>query len=83
MGDGTGSPGPMLGELQRIGLTIGDNEPYRMDATDYTVPRHAYPRELPYVEVEVRQDWLIEKFEDATDMLCDALRAAALNSEPN
>jgi len=36
------------------GLCVGDNQPYRMDDTDYTVPRHAYPA-LPYVEVEVNQ----------------------------
>jgi predicted N-formylglutamate amidohydrolase len=38
-------------------LTVGDNEPYRMDAIDYTIPRHAYPAR-PYVEIEVRQDLL-------------------------
>jgi predicted N-formylglutamate amidohydrolase len=37
---------------------VGDNEPYAMDGIDYTVPRHAYPANLPYVEVEVRQDIL-------------------------
>ena len=37
---------------------IGDNQPYEMDETDYTVPRHAYPLGLPYVEIEVRQDLL-------------------------
>jgi predicted N-formylglutamate amidohydrolase len=35
---------------------VGDNEPYAMDGIDYTVPRHAYPDRLPYVEIEVRQD---------------------------
>jgi predicted N-formylglutamate amidohydrolase len=35
-------------------LIAGDNEPYRMDATDYTVPRHAFPAR-PYVELEVAQ----------------------------
>jgi predicted N-formylglutamate amidohydrolase len=35
-------------------LIVGDNEPYRMDATDHTVPRHAFPA-LPYVELEVAQ----------------------------
>ena len=35
---------------------VGDNEPYQMDGTDHTVPRHAYPAELRYVEFEVRQD---------------------------
>jgi predicted N-formylglutamate amidohydrolase len=39
-------------------LNVGDNEPYRMDANDYTVPRHAFARGLPYVELEVRQDLL-------------------------
>ena len=43
---------------QREGWVVADNEPYRMDATDYTVPRHAYPRGLRYVELEVRQDLL-------------------------
>lgn len=39
-------------------LTIGDNEPYRMDATDYTVPCHAFAQDRPYLELEVRQDLL-------------------------
>lgn len=38
-------------------LTVGDNEPYRMDRIDYTIPRHAYPAR-PYVEIELRQDLL-------------------------
>ena len=39
------------------GLLIADNEPYFLsDATDYTIPRHAETRGLPYVEIEVRQD---------------------------
>lgn len=37
-------------------LIVGDNEPYRMDSTDYTVPRHAFAAGLSYVEIEVRQD---------------------------
>lgn len=37
-------------------LTVGDNEPYRMDVIDYTVPRHAYPEGRAYAEIEVRQD---------------------------
>jgi predicted N-formylglutamate amidohydrolase len=41
------------------GLTVGDNEPYRMDGIDHTVPRHAYP-DRPYVELEVRQDLLAD-----------------------
>jgi predicted N-formylglutamate amidohydrolase len=36
--------------------TTGDNQPYRMDATDFTVPEHAFAARRPYVELEVRQD---------------------------
>lgn len=39
-------------------FVTGDNAPYRMDATDHSVPRHAYPRGIAYVEVEFRQDHL-------------------------
>lgn len=47
----------LLGELARVpALVVGDNEPYRMDSIDHTVPRHAYPGGLPYAEIEVRQD---------------------------
>lgn len=38
------------------GVVVGDNMPYRMDATDYTVPLHAFRRDLPYAEIEIRQD---------------------------
>lgn len=42
-------------------LTVGDNEPYRMDLIDYTIPLHAYPGHAypnarPYAEIEIRQD---------------------------
>ena len=59
-------------------LTIGDNAPYRMDETDYTVPRHAWTRELPYVEIEVRQDMLRDEagVAWATDILAEALHEA-------
>lgn len=49
----------LLKTLQRFeGLVIGDNEPYRMDETDFTVPTHAFPVAIPYVEIEVRQNEL-------------------------
>lgn len=49
----------VLGRLGAIpGLVVGDNEPYQMDGTDHTVPRHAYPDLMPYAEIEVRQDLL-------------------------
>lgn len=40
--------------------TVGDNEPYRMDEVDYTIPHHAIARGLDYVELEVRQDLLAD-----------------------
>ena len=39
-------------------LVVGDNEPYRMDGTDFTVPYHAFGAGRAYVELEVRQDEL-------------------------
>jgi len=41
-------------------LCVGDNEPYYMTSDkDYAVPVHGHHRELPHVELEIRQD-LIE-----------------------
>ena len=46
----------VLALLQReLGEAAGDNEPYKMDDTDNTVPLHADPRGLDYLELEVRQ----------------------------
>ncbi len=51
----------LLGILQRIaGLTVGDNEPYRMDNTDFSVPHHCFNSGLPYAEIEVRQDLIAD-----------------------
>ena len=41
-----------------LGAAVGDNQPYRMDETDHTVPLHADLRRLDYLELEVRQDLL-------------------------
>jgi len=44
----------MLRNLEaRQDVIVGDNEPYVMDDRDYTVPRHAYSRDLLYVELEL------------------------------
>ena len=40
---------------------VGDNEPYAMDGTDFTVPHHAIGRGLDYVELEVRQDLIADE----------------------
>ena len=38
------------------GDEAGDNQPYALNETDYTVPHHADARGLDYLELEVRQD---------------------------
>ncbi len=46
---------------QEPNLMVGDNEPYFLsDETDYTVPHHAESRGLPYVEIEIRQDLILD-----------------------
>ncbi len=61
------------------GLVVGDNEPYRMDQIDYTIPRHAYPASRPYAEIEIRQDLLTtpEACAEWADRLARILPAAA------
>jgi predicted N-formylglutamate amidohydrolase len=70
----------MLAALQAHGaLVIGDNEPYRMDETDYTVPAHAFASARPYVEIEVRQDELATeaRLEAIAGILQQSLNQAA------
>ncbi|TPW35719.1 N-formylglutamate amidohydrolase [Oecophyllibacter saccharovorans] len=43
-------------------LCIGDNEPYALTRqNDYTVPRHAEDRQLPALELEIRQDLITDE----------------------
>jgi predicted N-formylglutamate amidohydrolase len=42
------------------GLTVGDNQPYALCETDFTVPTHAQGRGLDYIELEIRQDLIAE-----------------------
>lgn len=57
------------------GIVVGDNEPYRMDETDHTVPRHAFDKARPYIEFEVRQDEVTDAAgqERFANLLSDAL----------
>lgn len=69
----------VLAELRQIdAINVGDNAPYRMDETDYTLPRHAFARQLRYVELEVRQDHLSDEtgFAAMADTLVRALENA-------
>ena len=73
--------GLVLEELARdADLTLGDNEPYFVsDATDFTIPRHAEARALPYVEIEIRQDLLRDAVGQAqwAQRIAGALQGAA------
>ena len=57
---------------------VGDNQPYRMDDVDFTIPHHAIGRGLDYVELEVRQDLLADPAgqEAIADRLARVLPAA-------
>lgn len=57
---------------------IGDNQPYAMDATDYTVPHHAFARGLRYAEIEVRQD-LLGGEEDRTAQIANLLATTLIH----
>ena len=58
---------------------IGDNAPYSMDGTDFTVPHHCDPRGIDYLELEVRQDTLAQPADvnAAADLLARVLSAKA------
>ncbi len=49
---------PMIEILRRSNdIEVGDNQPYSMDpAVDFSTPFHAVRRNLPYLQVEFRQD---------------------------
>jgi predicted N-formylglutamate amidohydrolase len=49
---------PMIDILSRSSdIEVGDNQPYSMEpAIDYSIPLHALRRNLPYLQVEFRQD---------------------------
>jgi len=67
----------------RVGK-VGDNEPYAMDAVDYTAGRHGTARGIDFVEVEVRQDLIGEKEgqESVAAMLVGVLGAALADITP-
>jgi predicted N-formylglutamate amidohydrolase len=61
LGDSRFSAGILAALRGALGADlVGDNEPYRMDGTDYTVPRHAIGPGVDYLELEVRQDLIAD-----------------------
>jgi len=65
---------PVLAALRRPGdVVVGDNQPYNLDPeVDYSIPFHALRRQLPHLQVEFRQDEIL----DATSQHRWALRFA-------
>lgn len=43
-------------------LVVGENEPYTVsDVSDYTIPVHGEQRDLPHVEIEIRQNLIADE----------------------
>jgi predicted N-formylglutamate amidohydrolase len=65
------------------GLTVGDNQPYAMDGTDFTAPEHGWRRGLDAVELEVRQDLIADEAGVAAmaDLFARLLPLAARNGK--
>jgi predicted N-formylglutamate amidohydrolase len=61
--DDTRLAAPLLAELRREPeLVVGDNEPYSVSETsDYAVNVYGEARNIPYVELEIRQDLLADE----------------------
>lgn len=75
----------VLARLRENGdMIVGDNEPYRLDDTDFTVPQHAIATGRPYVELEIRQDEIARanRLGRMARRLADVLRRAAADCEP-
>ncbi|MCI5045678.1 MAG: N-formylglutamate amidohydrolase [Aquisalinus sp.] len=57
----------LLAEM--TGLTVGDNEPYDGHFYNHALDRHAAPRGLPHMTLEVRQD-LLSTASEVKDLAC-------------
>lgn len=69
---------PFLEAVARLGdFKVGDNEPYAVDETDYSIPAHALGRGLRHVLIEIRQDQIADDAGAAmwADRVCAALNA--------
>jgi predicted N-formylglutamate amidohydrolase len=83
--------GLVLDSLRREnGIVVADNEPYFVtDATDYSIPHHGEARGLPHVEIEIRQDLLLEEAGQRewalriTRVLQEAERSFCATASPN
>lgn len=62
--------------LKSSGRVVGDNQPYRMDEIDHTVPFHAFGRSIRYVELEFRQDILFGQIDEIAGQFSELLQLA-------
>ena len=64
--------------FERQGLIVGDNEPYSGARFGYTMQRHAEPRAIPYLFLEIRNDHLSDAGDVTrwTDLTVGAVSAA-------
>ena len=62
----------------RVAAPVGDNEPYAMEGTDYTIPHHCFAARRGYVEVEIRQDLLSDSAQ--LDRWCAILAQALVEA---
>ena len=76
---------PLLAGLRSHGgLTVGDNQPYApADRVYYTLERHARPRDLPCVMIEIRNNEIATSAEENrwAEMLAPLLLDAASSGE--
>jgi predicted N-formylglutamate amidohydrolase len=83
--------GLVLDSLRRENaIVVADNQPYFVtDETDYSIPQHGEARGLPHVELEIRQDLLLEEAGQRewalriTRVLQDAERNFYANASPD
>jgi predicted N-formylglutamate amidohydrolase len=69
-----------LSEVIRV-APLGVNQPYEIeDTSDYTIPIHAEPRDLPHVLIEVRNDFLRDAA--AVAAMADTIFEACRTLEP-
>ena len=83
-GDSAFSSAMLRALTELCGDDVGDNQPYAMDGTDFTIPHHADPRGLDYLELEVRQDLIASAEGQAriADMLAPILTVCRHQARP-
>lgn len=83
-GDSAYSRAVLAGLKAAAGEAVGDNAPYAMDEIDNTIPLHADPRGLDYLELEVRQDLIADEAgQEAVARFLSPILVQALETPPD